>query len=412
VIARLLALATVSLAAAASCSAPSKGALILAISTDMQTPKDIDIVSVFVSTNDVPKLDFLGRVTPEGTVDLPSTLAIVEPDDPSAQVRVRVTAFQDQKARVLRDVVTTVPHQRTVLLRVPLSYLDDGSAIGTLPAQFVPDRPGGPTDGDTQFDPTDPTALQTTCDFTQGLTSIAGTCANVNLDPSGLVGYVPSLVYGDGGSASDPACFPVGQCFAKAAPIAPSTIAKAPDGSCSFALAAEENGQNWNCALATTDGTGACSGGICLVPLESDPGEGFTIQPGKSLQMVPGVCNKLASGATLYVDKASCSTKVEASPVCETNMVSAPTTDASTSTDATLAPEVGTADAAGPIDGASPAQDAFGGCKSDSQCSGSLRYCNVDQGVCVACIATGDCLGGEVCQGGACIAGVAGDDGG
>jgi hypothetical protein len=66
--------------AALSCSAPSKGALILEISTNMQAPKDIDVVSLYVETDSVPKFDYLGRVRPQGTVDLPSTLAIVEPD--------------------------------------------------------------------------------------------------------------------------------------------------------------------------------------------------------------------------------------------------------------------------------------------------------------------------------------------
>src|SRR5580698_6419315 len=93
------------------CSAPSKGALILAISTDMQAPKDIDVVSVYITTNGTPKFDYLGRVLPDGTVSLPSTLAIVEPDAPDAQVRIRVIAFQtqssgDANARVLRDVLT------------------------------------------------------------------------------------------------------------------------------------------------------------------------------------------------------------------------------------------------------------------------------------------------------------------
>src|SRR5258708_10083298 len=100
----------------ASCSAPSKGALVLAISTDMQAPKDVNVVSVFITSSSVVKFDYLGRVLPDGTVALPATLAIVEPDDPTAELRIRVTAFQNQTARVLRDVQTTVPHQRTALL--------------------------------------------------------------------------------------------------------------------------------------------------------------------------------------------------------------------------------------------------------------------------------------------------------
>ncbi len=96
-----------------ACSAPSKGGLMLAISTDMQTPKDVNVVSVFISTNGTPKLDYLGRVLPDGTVALPATIAVVEPDSPNAEVRIRVIGFQEQKARVLRDVLTTVPHEKS-----------------------------------------------------------------------------------------------------------------------------------------------------------------------------------------------------------------------------------------------------------------------------------------------------------
>src|SRR5580700_11605132 len=139
-LARLLRVGAGCLAAAASCSAPGKGALMLAISTDMQTPKDLDVVSVFVESGGVVKFDYLGRVLPDGTLTLPSTLAIVQPENPNAQVHIRVTAFQTQgtqeNARVLRDVLTTVPTAGTALLRLPLDFLDDGSGQGTLPAQL------------------------------------------------------------------------------------------------------------------------------------------------------------------------------------------------------------------------------------------------------------------------------------
>ena len=111
----LLAPFGVTLAGMISCSAPSKGALVLAISTDMQTPKDVDLVSVFITTDSVVKFDYLGRVLPSGTVSLPATLAIVEPDDPNAKIRIRVIGFQGANARVLRDVNTTVPHAQTTL---------------------------------------------------------------------------------------------------------------------------------------------------------------------------------------------------------------------------------------------------------------------------------------------------------
>ena len=168
-------------AIAIACSAPGKGSLVLAISTDMQTPKDIDVISIFITSDSAVKFDYIGRTLPDGTVSLPSTLAIVEPDNPNAQVRIRVIALQETKARVLRDVLTTVPHQRTALLRVPLNFLDDGSAMGMLPQQFLPG--GMVSEGDTQFDPD---TIASSCDFSMQMTSVAGTCVPATVDPGKL----------------------------------------------------------------------------------------------------------------------------------------------------------------------------------------------------------------------------------
>jgi hypothetical protein len=359
--ARLSSVAAFALAAAASCSAPGKGSLVLAVSTDMQTPKDINVVSVFVSTNGVPKFNFLGRVLPDGTVSLPSTLAIIEPDNPGDEVRIRVTAFQETKARVLRDVVTTVPHERTALLRVPLNFLDDGSAVGALPPAFLPGGPGHVPEGDTRFDPLDPQVLRSTCDAATGKTSIAGTCADAHVDPSKLADYAPPSVFGDGGTPDNPACFDVPGCFARATAMTNVDMA-----TCTLPLPAGKTGKNWNCALRTADGTGACSGGVCLVPLEADPAEGFEVQTSaRQVVMVPGVCTKLKAGATLYVDSSgACGQKVEAAPVCQPQGsaadAGAPPGDAAVdgSADASLDATVdsGTADAstvpdAGPCDG-------------------------------------------------------------
>jgi hypothetical protein len=385
-------LATTSISFAA-CSAPSKGALILAISTDMQAPKDIDVVSLYIVTNGVVKFDYMGRVLPDGTVSLPSTLALVEPEVLDAPVSIRVTAFQTQpdgsaKARVLRDVLTTVPHERTALLRLPLDFLDDGSVTGTLPATYVPDPANGVPEGDTSYGPTDPVPsdpgyLTTVCDYSQGLTSVAGSCVSDAIDSSQAPDYADNEVFGDGGTVTVPACFAVTNCFQQK--TVQQNIAMASDGSCNFPIAAGENGQNWNCALATTDGTGTCIGQDgrppCLVPLESDPGEGFTIEPGQQDQMgqvtmVPGVCKKLMAGAQLYLDKSSCPTKVEAAPVCQpgaTGGGSGQAVDASTPTT-----DAGEAlpDASIQADDASACVEFGGTCISTPQCCGSNSSCS------------------------------------
>jgi hypothetical protein len=150
------------LATAIGCSATPKGSLMLAISTDMQTPKDISLVSVFVAEGSDVKFAYVGRVLPDGTVALPSTLAVVEGDDPNTELEIRVIGFNGQAARVLRDVRTTVPHARTALLRLPLDFIDDGSATGTLPEGDVPAlSDAGPSQSVSGFDPT---VITSTCD--------------------------------------------------------------------------------------------------------------------------------------------------------------------------------------------------------------------------------------------------------
>jgi hypothetical protein len=312
-----LMLGAASILAPMSCSSASKGALVLAISTDMRTPKDINIVSVFITTNGVPKFDYLGRVLPDGTVALPATVAVVEPDDPSAKVRIRVTAFEEANARVLRDVLTTVPHQTTSLLRLPLNFLDDGSGMGAIPADLVPgglNSMGGAPDGDTVFDVT---SLRSSCDFNQGLTSINGQCKSDVVDSTTLPPYVPEAVYGDGGLMANGApmsCFDVAACFHGAVPVTGVTGGDTQE--CTAPLPAGLDASSVNLALVTP-ATGEClAPGQCYVPLENDPTEGFTVSGG-TLHMIPGICAKITAGAQLYAASGACAPKALSEPVCE-----------------------------------------------------------------------------------------------
>jgi hypothetical protein len=306
--------------ASLSCSAPSKGAIVLAISTDMQTPKDVDIVSVFVSSNSVPRFDYLGRVTPDGKVILPATLAVIEAEDPSAQVRIRVTAFQETQPRVLRDVLTKVPHGRTALLRLPLDFLDVGSVrSGALPYKFLPDE-SRVLDGFTAWDPTDPTNLVPECDFTRGLTMIAGKCAVASVDPSSLPDYDPALVFGDAGlkpSGTPGGCFDVPRCFQAAVPAAGLDTT-----ACTFPLPQGADPASLNVAVVTAS-TGAClSTGQCFVPLENDATLGWTAA-GTTVTLAPGVCTKFLAGgaplgpAQIYVSAGACAARGPDDPVCQ-----------------------------------------------------------------------------------------------
>jgi hypothetical protein len=295
-----------------ACSAPSKGALMLAISTDMQTPKDLSLVSVFVSTDGTPKFDYLGEVLPDGSVALPATLAVIEPDTLNAEVRIRIVGFQGANARVLRDVITTVPHEQTSLLRLPLSFLDDGSGTGPIPEDLIPNGATGVAEGDTTFDSMQ---IVSSCDFNQGQTSINGACVSATVDSSKLDPYDPADVYGAGGLQPNGApvdCFDVANCFAKATPVGGLDAS-----ACSFALPPGVTGAGLNLALVTTQ-TGACTAvGQCLVPLENDPAQGWA-QSGDTILMNAGVCKKVQNnGAKLYMAQGTCAPKLLSNPICE-----------------------------------------------------------------------------------------------
>ena len=300
----------VCLVSSTSCSAPAKGGLVLAISTDMQTPKDISVISVFVTTDSVVKFDYVARVLPGGTVALPATLALVEPDNPNAQVRIRVIGFQEQNARVLRDVRTTVPHARTSLLRLPLDFLDDGSGKGMLTADLLP-GPSGAPEGTSTFDPD---MIQSSCDFSQGETSIDGLCASANVDSSSLPDYDPSEVYGAGpllANGAPSTCFDAAACFAGA------TAVQVDSRTCSFPLPAGATASSLNVAIVTPD-TGECLSAGCFVPLDNDVTHGWIVLGG-TVNLLPNLCARLNADASLHVYAATgaCPAKTPSDPLCE-----------------------------------------------------------------------------------------------
>ncbi|MGH7439536.1 MAG: hypothetical protein ACRENE_27930 [Polyangiaceae bacterium] len=306
------------LAGMTSCSAPAKGSLMLAVSTDMQAPKDVDLLSVFVTSDSAVKLDYLGRVAPAGSLTLPATLAIVQPDNPDAQLNIRVTFFKGQTARVTRDIVTTVPRNRTALLRVSLGYLDDGDVTGTLPAQYLPGPTAGGAsvpDGDTNYSPIDEpgAVLSTTCPFGSSETSIDGECVDNAVDSSKLPDYSDDAVFGSGGAkASVPVdCFDVATCFGTATPVVGLDRSQ-----CTLPLPAGANAASFNLALQTS-ATGACvATGTCYVPLVSDATAGWSVSGG-TVKLLPGVCKKMNATGAQLVQAVACPTRTLSDPVCE-----------------------------------------------------------------------------------------------
>jgi hypothetical protein len=349
--------------------ADQKGALMLAVSTDMKAPKDVNAVSVTISTNGAIKHSFIGRVTPQGEVLLPATLAIVEPEDKSASIRIRVMAFQERKPRVLRDVRTTVPSGgRTALLRIPLNFVNDAMVVGpSLPDGIVPDpipgtgggAPSGTTGGgDTgggafgssaaDFDFMN--AFQPPCPNIQDDTVIDGACADNYVDPEALPDFDASLI---GDSTDKDQCFEVGKCFAGATMIGESSGTSTGDGgtasdggttspdprpdasavdagmgfkdfrpqavtldraTCTVQLNGA-NPERLNLALVTPD-TGECvRPGECYIPIDHGDA-GWKEQNGR-VQLPLFVCRLLGGkNVRLATSADTCAAKQESNPIC------------------------------------------------------------------------------------------------
>lgn len=297
-----------------------KGALVVAVSTDMKAPKDVSAISLSVSTNGVLKFSALGRVTPLGDVLLPATLAVAEPEDRDASVRIRVMAFQDRRARVLRDVRTTVPHGgRIALLRLPLSFVNDGSVTGVLPEGValppvkMADGSGGGT-----TDALDPGMYVPNCPSPEQ-TWIDGECQDAAVDSSALPEYSDEKVFGAGGSATDTStsCFDPVKCFAASVVVSErdDTGKKGAlvldRGACTIALGGVEPA-TLNLAIVTPD-TGEClRDGACYVPL--DRGPSWHDEAG-IVRLTPVVCKLLGKGLRLEAST-TCPAKTEGSPLC------------------------------------------------------------------------------------------------
>ncbi len=356
-----------------------KSGIMLAITTDMKAPKDVNAVSVTISTNNAIKHNVIGRVTPQGDILLPATLAIAEPDDPNASIRIRVMAFQERKARVLRDVRTSIPSGgRVALLRIPLTFINDGSTEGTLPAGVLPapnpgtavNLPGSGTDGGADGGPAgstdlggipaggdlfDPTEFVPNCPNPEH-TWINGECQDAYIDPNSLPEFDEALV-GSGDQAAG-SCLDVRKCFSDAvvlgrnsapqssgngsdappqtgegpaAPPPPTVDAGArnPDGAnirpqnitfnaekCSLTIDGNVSAANLNVAIVTPD-TGECiRPGECYVPLDTGAG-GWSLS-GNEVKLPGFVCKIVQSkGLRLaYSTTAGCASKKEENPVC------------------------------------------------------------------------------------------------
>jgi hypothetical protein len=268
-------------AAAPGCATKVVGQIVLVVQTDLSLPKDIDTIRIEVSTEGVPKFknDYDRLGSKDGTIHLPGTLALDAPDKPSAAISILVSARtggKDGTVRVLREVVTTVPLDRSAELDMPIHFLCDGS--------------GKVKDGE----------AVSTCP--EGQSCVAGACKDDNVDSSKLPNYAPTKALGDG------SCLDVTTCFDSSVPavVDPKT--------CSLPALAGVN------IALQTEGDGICGRVGCFVALDSGSEEGFTVAKDGTIALPPAVCDKIKAGTIVNVVTApvtaNCKQKTSSLPTC------------------------------------------------------------------------------------------------
>lgn len=331
------------LAATAGCSAedevePAKG-LMLAIRTDMSIPEDVSSMRIEVLTNGVPKLlnEYDLGPAPDKTT-LPGTLALLPPSDPKLPVKVRIIArTKSGAATILREVTTTVPNDRLVMLPIGIQWLCWDSVT------------------EDKSDPTKPTFANKTCGDKE--TCIAGACASQIVDSTKLAPYDPTQIFGGAKAAGAKGqCFDTLSCFDQAA-------AETPDSACTLAAPAAGQEDKYNVALVLPQngGSGICGDSACLVPLERDDSEGWRIE-GNRVKLPPAICQKLGSSIVAVATATACTTKTSAIPTCgpwSSVTSSSGTFDGGPELDASIGSDVST-------DGAPDAADGGGDASLDT----------------------------------------------
>ncbi len=296
------------IAFALSCSKqlPPPGELVVAVSTDVSIPKDIDTIRMQVLSNGAFVYDNAFAVFPgEDGVKIPVTLGVVAGSDPTAKVVVRVMAISHNVALVLREATVQVPTDRTALLQLPLQWLSYHSAADPHPADPK------------ASDPTLDDIVEATCKANE--TEVAGHCVSDAVDESKLPDFEPASVFGGGGADGGGTCFDTIACF-------PSAAAVALDMSdCTVPMPETTNASKINVAFVPASGAGICkpnAPGQCFVPVDNvkdadAPGDGWTMMKSGRIQLPLGFCDKVKSGldATVTVSTA-CETKTSGVPTC------------------------------------------------------------------------------------------------
>lgn len=285
--------------AACKSDEPAKGGLVVSFETDMALPQQVDTMHVSVVVRGQYLLDRDYELGTQVDHPLPATLVLEPGDNPSVPVTVRVAGRKQSMWRTYRDFTSTIPVSRTALVRMPLQWLCDETAITQTEENST---------GQLEMHAASMCGDDNTCR--------AGQCVPSMIDEAALPDFHNGDVFGDADDPQRGACFDVVACMGV------GSIVTA-DSECTVPM--PKNGDDMdptqvNVALRVTNG-GVCdrtTQTMCFVPLNGDDPEGFQFA-GDRLKLPPAACAKQRQGLVnaIYTSTA-CSTKKPSNPPCGT----------------------------------------------------------------------------------------------
>ncbi len=280
--------------AAPSCTALPASETMIVLQTDLSLPKDVDRLTIQVLVRgDQRHFNEFTKLGTDDTLKIPASIGLTldSGTDASTPVTFRVTAFQGVKARVLREVVTTIPKDRLVALKLPIQWLcwedlpldQDGKAISN-------------------------------CDANQ--TCIAGTCTDNKVDSTTLEDYSAANVFGGGTGTGDGTCFDTAPCFDDADSHRTVDAPTSTDGKCTITPPEALGDVNVAIRVATA---GICGSTGCFVPIDARSELGWQAD-GKTIKLPTAVCDRIAagkaSGVSITPVRTGCALKTSGVPTC------------------------------------------------------------------------------------------------
>jgi hypothetical protein len=279
------------------------GEITVVLTTDLQPTKDLDAIEVEVVHHGRTQWSNVYPLGPGNTL-LPATVGIADLAGDTAPLTIQVTGSLQGVPRIYREATTTVVNGVNAMLRMPLDWLCDGSAPGSMPK--VKGTLG-------------PCPVNQTC--------VAGACASSSVDSSKLPVYQASKIFGGAsGPNASGSCFDVAACFETEAPLLQvnlnDCVGTLMNGSESGSPVGSGSSGVGSIALQLPAGSdGMCDNNGCFIVLDGPGPDGPSPDgwntSGPNFELPTAACARVTAGAVTAIDlTTSCPQKTVALPSC------------------------------------------------------------------------------------------------